>query len=81
VGSERDMEPLYRPFTTLGLVLIACGLILVALPFVIRSMPSLERVPWIILWVYRRDGFFFATSPLLIIISAVSLLISLYGRR
>ncbi len=75
------MEPLYRPFTTLGLVLIACGLILVALPFVIRSMPSLEKVPWLILWVYRRDGFFFATSPLLIIISAVSLLISLYGRR
>ena len=81
MGSERDMESLYRPFTTLGLVLIACGLILVALPFVIRSMPSLEKVPWIILWVYRRDGFFFATSPLLIIISAVSLLLSLYGRR
>jgi len=81
VGSERDMESLYRPFTTLGLVLIACGLILVALPFVMRSIPSLERVPWIILWVYRRDGFFFATSPLLILISAVSLLISLYGRR
>ncbi|MBA7474917.1 hypothetical protein ES707_10279 [subsurface metagenome] len=81
MGSERDMESLYRPFTALGLVLIACGLILVALPFVIRSMPSLEKVPWIILWVYRRDGFFFATSPLLIMISAVSLLISLYGRR
>lgn len=81
MGSERDMESLYRPFTTLGLVLIACGLILVALPFVMRSIPSLEKVPWIILWVYRRDGFFFATSPLLILISAVSLLISLYGRR
>jgi len=75
------MVSLYRPFTALGLVLIACGLILVVLPFVIRSMPSLEKVPWIILWVYRRDGFFFATSPLLIIISAVSLLLSLYGRR
>ncbi len=75
------MESPYRPFTTLGLALIACGLILVALPFVIRSMPSLEKMPWIILWVYRRDGFFFATSPLLILISAVSLLISLYGRR
>jgi len=75
------MESLYRPFTALGLVLIACGLILVALPFVIRSMQSLERVSWIILWVYRRDGFFFATSPLLIIVSAVSLLIGLYGRR
>jgi hypothetical protein len=75
------MESLYRPFTTLGLVLIVCGLILVALPFVIRSIPSLENVPWIILWVYRRDGFFFATSPLLIILSAISLLLSLYGRR
>jgi len=75
------MESLYRPFTTLGLVLITCGLILVALPFVMRSMPSLKKVPWIILWVYRGDGFFFATSPLLIMISAVSLLISLYGKR
>ena len=75
------MDPFYRPFTTLGLLLIVCGLVLVALPFVIRFIPNIERVPWIILWVYRRDGFFFATSPLLIIISLVSLIFNLYGRR
>ena len=75
------MDPFYRPFTTLGLLLIVCGLVLVALPFVIRFIPNIERVPWIILWVYRRDGFFFATSPLLIIISLVSLILNLYGRR
>ena len=75
------MDPFYRPFTTLGLLLIVCGLVLVALPFVIRFIPNIERVPWIILWVYRRDGFFFATSPLLIIISLVSLILNIYGRR
>ena len=74
------MEPWYRPFTVLGLVLIVLGLILVALPPIIRHLPSLERLPWILIWVYRSDGFYFATSPLLIIISIVSLLIQLFRR-
>jgi hypothetical protein len=75
------LEPYWKPFTTLGLLLIVSGLLLVLLPFLARSFPSIDRVPWILIWVYRRDGFYFATSPLLIILSLFSLLVQLYGRR
>ena len=61
----------------LGLLLIVCGLILVLIPVIARYLPSLDKLPWIILWVYRKNGFYFATSPLLIIISVISLLFSL----
>ena len=74
------MDTYYRPFTILGLLLIVSGLLLVLLPFLARHLPSLERLPWIILWVYRRDGFYFATSPLLIIVSLISLLLNFFNR-
>lgn len=74
------MDTYYRSFTTLGLLLIVSGLFLVLLPFLTRHLPSLEKLPWIILWVYRRDGFYFATSPLLIIISLISLILNFSNR-
>ncbi len=74
------MESFYRPFTALGLLLIVSGLVLVLLPFIARHLPSLDRLPWIIVWVYRRDGFYFVTSPLLIIISLVSIIMNFFGR-
>ncbi|MCW3991473.1 MAG: hypothetical protein NWE79_02105 [Candidatus Bathyarchaeota archaeon] len=74
------LEPSYRPLTMLGLLLIVSGVILVALPIVARQLPSLERLPWILVWVYRRDGFYFITSPLLIIVSILSLALQLLGR-
>lgn len=74
------MEPSYRPFTTLGLIFIICGVVLIALPFIARSLPNLEKMPWILIWVYRSDGFYFITSPLLIIISIISLILQLLGR-
>lgn len=74
------MEPTYSPFTVLGLLLIISGVILVALPLLARHLPSLERLPWILVWVYRRDGFYFITSPLLVIVSIVSLVLRLLGR-
>jgi hypothetical protein len=43
-------------------------------------VPSVERLPWYIVYVYRSDGFMFATSPLLILLSLLSLLWS-YLRR
>ena len=70
----------YRGFSGLGWMLIVLGVLLVALPYVVRAAPSLERVPWYILWVYRRDGFTFVTSPLLILLSVVSFLLSLLRR-
>jgi hypothetical protein len=73
------MEP-YREFTALGWVLIALGVLFVAMPYVARAVPSVERLPWYILWVYRSDGFYFATSPLLILLSLLSFALS-YLRR
>jgi hypothetical protein len=75
-----EMESYFRPFTTLGLILILSGLILVTLPFIARHLPSLEKMPWIIIWVYRKDGFYFVTSPLLIILSLVSIILNIFGR-
>ena len=75
-----EMESYYRPFTVMGLILILSGLVLVLLPIVARHIPSLDRLPWILVWVYRKDGFYFVTSPLLIIISLVSIILNLYGK-
>jgi len=69
------------PFTVVGVLLILMGVILVALPYVERVIPNIEKVPWIILWLYRSEGFTFATSPLLIILSLISILLAyLRGR-
>jgi hypothetical protein len=74
------LEPYYRSMTTLGVILIASGLALVLLPILARHVPSLDKLPWIIVWVYRKNGFYFATSPLLIIVSLISLLLNLFNR-
>lgn len=71
-----EMDP-YRPFTTMGTLLIIIGILLVALPVIARRIPNIEEIPWFILWVYRSDGFTFATSPLLIFISLLSVLLNL----
>jgi len=68
-----------NPFTIVGVVLILLGVVFVALPHISRVI-DVSRVPWLILYVYRSDGFTFATSPILIIISAISLLFA-YIRR
>lgn len=61
--------------TLTGFMLIIVGIVLVALPLIAKYVPSLEKLPWIILWIYKGDGFYFATSPLLIIISAVFIIL------
>ena len=70
----------YTPFQSMGWILILLGIIFVALPYIARVVPNIDRIPWWILWVYRSDGFYFATSPLLIFISIASLLWSLLRR-
>ncbi|MCS7115877.1 MAG: hypothetical protein RMJ31_00055 [Nitrososphaerota archaeon] len=60
-----------------GIILILIGIVLFLIPFVIRAIPSLEilqRIPPIILYIYRSDGFFFATSPILIILGLIYLI-------
>ncbi len=70
----------YRPFAAMGWILILLGVLFVALPYLARLVPGVERLPWYIVYVYRSDGFMFATSPLLILLSIISLLWS-YLRR
>ncbi len=64
----------YRSLASLGWMLIILGAVLVALPALVKLVPSMEGLPWWIIWVYRSDGFTFATSPLLIFISILSLI-------
>jgi len=64
----------FRPLAAMGWMLILVGVLLVALPYLARLVPSVERLPWYIVYVYRSDGFTFATSPLLILFSVISLL-------
>ena len=75
------MSEEFEGFTILGLILILLGFILVMLPFIAKLLPSLGKVPSIIWWTYRSDNFYFATSPILIIISIVSLLFFIFGRH
>ena len=70
----------FSAFTILGLVLILLGFLLVMFPFIARQIPSLGKLPPIIWWTYRTDNFYFATSPILIIISIASLLLFVLGR-
>jgi drug/metabolite transporter (DMT)-like permease len=68
-----------NPFTLLGILLILLGVVFVALPYISRVI-DVEKIPWIILYVYRRDGFTFTTSPILLILSALTLIMA-YARR
>ena len=79
-STVEDTKSYNELFTLLGLVLIMSGIVLVLIPFITRHLPSLERLPWFIVWVYRRDGFFFATSPLLIVLSLIWVLMNLAFR-
>ncbi len=64
---------LERSLTAFGVILILVGIAFVLIPIIIKLFPELdmERIPWFLLYIYKRDGFFFATSPLLIMIGVV----------
>lgn len=78
-GGCRGMDA-DQPFTWVGVILIVLGIILVALPLLGKYVSDLERLPWILVWIYRRNGFYFATSPLLIIISIIAIILSYLNR-
>ena len=63
------------PSTLIGLVLVVAGLILIFLPLISQYLPSLEKIPWILLWTYKTENFVFITSPILIIITIISLVL------
>ena len=64
----------------MGWILILLGIIFVAMPYIARVVPDIDRIPWWILWVYRSDGFYFATSPILIFISIISIILNMIRR-
>jgi len=70
----------YRSFAWLGTIMILLGVLFLAIPYLIRYAPQIEKLPPILLYVYRRDGFYFATSPILIIVSIVWVFVSLLRR-
>ena len=70
--------------SAIGWLLLATGAILVLLPFLAKYLPSAEiaeRLPPLLLYVYRKDGFVFVTSPIVIIVSLVSVLWTLLRVR
>ena len=69
-------------FSVVGLAFILIGIALILLPVIGRLVPTidLERIPWLLLYVYKRDRFVFVTSPLLILVSIISLLWSILTR-
>ncbi|MGQ9787880.1 MAG: hypothetical protein ACUVQM_00990 [Candidatus Hadarchaeaceae archaeon] len=65
--------------TLLGIAFILIGIALVLIP-VIGNYIDLSKVPWWIIYVYRSNGFVFVTSPVLLIISAISIIAAILTR-
>jgi len=68
----------YQFLTVSGILLIIIGLALVLLPLIANYLPSiekLEKLPPILIYVYRSENFYFITSPLLILISLILLIL------
>ncbi len=65
-----------HPLTWLGIFLILLGVALVILPAVGRYIDLSKVPPWLV-YIYHSDGFYFVTSPLLVLLSAVALIIFL----
>ena len=42
--------------------------------YLMRYVPAIEKLPPILVYIYRRDSFFVATSPILIIISVIAII-------
>jgi hypothetical protein len=68
-------------FYLIGIVFVLIGIAFFLIPVLAKSgLLSGVKIPWIILYVYNNNGFYFATSPLLIIISVASLLFAFIRR-
>lgn len=63
-----------HPLTWLGIALILIGVALVLLPVLGRYV-DLSQVPSWLVYIYHSDGFYFVTSPLLLVLSAATLIV------
>ena len=68
-------------FYLIGILLLSLGVAFILIPLVGRSLLSNMKIPWFILYVYNKGGFYFVTSPLLIIISLIGIVIAVVIRR
>ncbi len=68
-----------HPLTWLGIALILIGVALVLLPIVGKYV-DLSQVPSWLIYVYHSDGFYFVTSPILIVLSLIALAVFLLRR-
>jgi len=51
------MEPeVLHSIQLLGVILIVLGVLILIVPLLLEKLPSLEKIPWIILYVYRMDS-------------------------
>lgn len=62
-----------HPLTLLGIALILIGVALVVLPIIGKYM-DFSQVPSWLIYVYHSDGFYFVTSPLLLVLSLIALI-------
>ncbi len=68
-------------FYLLGAFFILLGVALFLIPIIARSGSlSGVKIPWIILYVYKSNGLYFATSPILIIISIAGIVLAMLRR-
>lgn len=74
------MKGLGEPLTALGLTFILLGGTLLLIALASKYVAKLSGLPPLLLYIYRGDGFIIATSPILIIIAAILLLLTLLGR-
>lgn len=70
----------HRTTTVIGILFLVLGVLMLLLPFLERIAPSLDELPWFLIYVYKRGDFYLVTSPLLIVLSLFSLLLYLVGR-
>ncbi len=63
-----------HPLTLLGIALILIGVALVLLPILGKYIDLSQVPPWLI-YVYHSDGFYFVTSPLLLVLSLAVLIV------
>jgi hypothetical protein len=71
----------YKPFSLMGWLLVIMGILFIIFPYIIKLIPSIEKLPWFIVFIYKRDGFYFVTSPILIFLSIISILISFWNTK
>lgn len=64
-----------REFTLIGVILILLGIAFVIVPVLSKYVNPQELPNWII-YVYQSGDFYFATSPILILFSAIFLILS-----